>query len=175
LEIPTETLVWAAGAAPSPLLKELPVARDKRGAVLVENTLAVPGHTGLWALGDCAIVPDAKTNKSCPPTAQFAIREARTLARNLCASIAGEPLQPFHFDSLGTLCVVGHHTACAEIKGYKFSGFFAWFLWRSLYLSKLPGLERKVRVVGDWTIELFFPRDILQTIDFGPPGEKSQP
>jgi NADH dehydrogenase len=71
--------------------------------------------------------------------------------------------------------VVGHHTACAEIKGYKFSGFFAWFLWRSLYLSKLPGLERKVRVVGDWTIELFFPRDILQTIDFGPPGEKSQP
>jgi len=175
LEIPTETLIWAAGAAPSPLLKELPVARDKRGAVLVENTLAVPGHTGLWALGDCAIVPDAKTGKSCPPTAQFAIREARTLARNLCASIAGEPLQPFHFDSLGTLCVVGHHTACAEIKGYKFSGFFAWFLWRTLYLSKLPGLERKVRVVGDWTIELFFPRDILQTIDFGPPGEKSQP
>jgi NADH:ubiquinone reductase (H+-translocating) len=175
LEIPTETLVWAAGAAPSPLLKELAVERDKRGAVLVENTLAVRGHTGLWALGDCAIVPDAKTGKSCPPTAQFAIREARTLARNLCASIAGEPLQPFHFDSLGTLCVVGHHTACAEIKGYKFSGFFAWFLWRTIYLSKLPGLERKVRVVGDWTIELFFPRDILQTIDFGPPGEKSRP
>ncbi len=174
-EIPTETLVWAAGVAPNPLLKELAVERDKRGAVLVENTLAVPGHTGLWALGDCAIVPDAKTGKSCPPTAQFAIREARTLARNLCASIAGKPLQPFHFDSLGTLCVVGHHTACAEIKGYKFSGFFAWFLWRSLYLIKLPGLERKVRVVGDWTIELFFPRDILQTIDFGPPGEKSQP
>jgi NADH:ubiquinone reductase (H+-translocating) len=175
LEIPTETLVWAAGVAPSPLLKELAVERDKRGAVLVENTLAVSGHTGLWALGDCAIVPDAKTGKSCPPTAQFAIREARTLARNLCASIAGKPLQPFHFDSLGTLCVVGHHTACAEIKGYKFSGFFAWFLWRSLYLSKLPGLERKVRVVGDWTIELFFPRDILQTIDFGSRGEKSRP
>ncbi len=175
VEIRTETLVWAAGAAPSPLLKELAVERDKRGAVLVENTLAVRGQTGLWALGDCAIVPDAKTGKSCPPTAQFAIREARTLARNLCASIAGEPLQPFHFDSLGTLCVVGHHTACAEIKGYKFSGFFAWLLWRSLYLSKLPGLERKVRVVGDWTIELFFPRDILQTIDFGPPGGKSRP
>jgi NADH dehydrogenase len=175
LEIPTKTLVWAAGAAPNPLLKELAVERDKRGAVLVENTLAVRGHTGLWALGDCAIVPDAKTGKSCPPTAQFAIREARALARNLCASIAGEPLQPFHFDSLGTLCVVGHHTACAEIKGYKFSGFFAWFLWRTLYLSKLPGLERKVRVVGDWTIELFFPRDIVQTIDFGSTREKSQP
>lgn len=175
LEIATETLVWTAGAAPSPLLKELAVERDQRGAVLVENTLAVRGHTGLWALGDCAVVPDAKTGKPCPPTAQFAIREARTLARNLRASIKGEPLKPFHFDSLGTLCVVGHHTACAEIKGYKFSGFFAWFLWRTLYLSKLPGLERKVRVVGDWTIELFFPRDIVQTIDFDPPREKSRP
>jgi NADH:ubiquinone reductase (H+-translocating) len=102
-------------------------------------------------------------------------RRNRTLARNLRASIHGEPLRPFLFDSLGTLCVVGHHTACAEIKGYKFSGFFAWFLWRSLYLSKLPGLERKVRVVGDWTIELFFPRDIVQTIDFGSPRKKSRP
>src|SRR5437667_759388 len=175
VEIPTETLVWAAGVAPSPLLKELAVERDNRGAVLVENTLAVPGHTGLWALGDRTLVADAKTGKSCPPTAQFAIREARTLARNLCASIAGKPLQPFHFDSLGTLCVVGHHTACPDIKGYKFTGYFAWFLWRSLYLIKLPGLDRKVRVVGDWTIELFFPRDILQTINFGPPGGKSRP
>ena len=175
LEIATEMLVWTAGAAPSPLLKELAVERDKRGAVLVENTLAVRGHTGLWALGDCAIVPNAKTGKPCPPTAQFAIREARTLARNLRASIHGEPLRPFLFDSLGMLCVVGHHTACAEIKGFKFSGFFAWFLWRTLYLSKLPGLERKVRVVGDWTIELFFPRDIVQTIDFGPSRDKSRP
>jgi NADH:quinone reductase (non-electrogenic) len=174
-EIATETFVWTAGAAPSPLLKELAVERDKRGTVLVENTLAVRGHAGLWALGDCAIVPNAKTGKPCPPTAQFAIREARTLARNLRASIHGEPLRPFLFDSLGTLCVVGHHTACAEIKGYKFSGFFAWFLWRTLYLSKLPGLERKVRVVGDWTIELFFPRDIVQTIDFGSPRKKSRP
>ncbi|MEP6586506.1 MAG: NAD(P)/FAD-dependent oxidoreductase [Candidatus Udaeobacter sp.] len=169
-EIPTETLVWTAGAAPSPLLKELAIERDKRGAVLVENTLAVRGHNGLWALGDCAVVPDAKTGKPCPPTAQFALRQARTLARNLRASIGSQRLRPFHFDSLGTLCVVGHHTACAEIKGYKFSGLFAWLLWRGIYLSKLPGLERKVRVLGDWTIELFFPRDIVQTIDFGAHG-----
>src|SRR5260370_7906781 len=119
LEIPTETFVWTAGTAPSPLLKELAVERDKRGTVLVENTLAVPGHTGLWALGDCAIVPDAKTGKSCPPTAQFAIRQARTLARNLRASIHGEPPQPFHFDSLGTLCVVAHHTPRPTINVYK--------------------------------------------------------
>jgi NADH dehydrogenase len=168
-EIPTETLVWTAGAAPSPLLKQLPVERDKRGAVIVANTLAVPGHPGLWALGDCALVPDARSGKACPPTAQFALRQARTLARNLRASVTGQPLKGFQFDSLGSLCVVGHHTACAEIKGLKFSGFFAWLLWRGIYLSKLPGLERKVRVLGDWTIELFFPRDIVQTIDFAVP------
>ena len=173
LEIAAETLVWTAGAAPNPLLKELPVERDKRGAVLVNGTLAVKGHAGVWALGDCAVVPDSKTGEPCPPTAQFAIREARTLARNLRASILSEPLEVFHFDALGTLCVVGHHTACAEIKGYKFSGFFAWILWRGIYLSKLPGLERKVRVLGDWTIELFFPRDIVQTIDFQPSPRKS--
>ncbi len=173
-EIETETLVWTAGSAPSPLLKKLAIEQDKRGAVLVEDTLAVGGQTGIWALGDCAVIPDKKTGKPCPPTAQFAIREARTLARNLRASIQGQALKPFRFDSLGTLCVVGHHTACAEVKGFKFSGFFAWILWRGIYLSKLPGLERKVRVLGDWTIELFFPRDIVQTIDFGPAREKSK-
>ena len=172
-EIATETLVWTAGATPNPLLKELAIDCDKRGAVLVENTLAVRGQTNVWALGDCAVVPNAKTGQPCPPTAQFAIREARTLARNLRASITGRELKPFHFDALGTLCVVGHHTACAEIKGYKFSGFFAWFLWRTIYLSKLPGFERKVRVVSDWTIELFFPRDIVQTIEFRAPSRES--
>lgn len=175
LEIATETLIWTAGAAPSPLLKEPPIDCDKRGAVVVDNTLRVVGHPGVWGLGDCAAVPDAKSGRACPPTAQFAIRQARTLARNLCASIKGRPLRPFRFDSLGTLCVVGHHTACAEIKGFKFSGFFAWFLWRTLYLSKLPGLERKARVMGDWTIELFFPRDIVQTIDVDPSQARSRP
>ena len=172
-KIATETLVWTAGAVPNPLVQELAIERDKRGAVVVEDTLCVKGNAGVWALGDCAVVPDVKTDKPCPPTAQFAIREARTLARNIRAAIKGGPLKPFHFDSLGTLCVVGHHSACAEIKGFKFSGFFAWFLWRTLYLSKLPGLERKVRVVADWTIELFFPRDIVQTIDLHPPPKKS--
>ena len=172
-KIATETLVWTAGSTPNPLLKRLAIDCDKRGAVLVENTLAARGQTNVWALGDCAVVPNAKNGQPCPPTAQFAIREARTLARNLRASIAGRELKPFHFDALGTLCVVGHHTACAEIKGYKFSGFFAWFLWRTIYLSKLPGFERKVRVVSDWTIELFFPRDIVQTIEFHPPSRES--
>jgi NADH dehydrogenase len=171
-EIRTQTLVWTAGTAPNPLLKTLPVQHDKRGAVIVDSALAVPNFPGVWALGDCAAVTDAKTAKPCPPTAQFALREARTLAGNIYASVHDKPLTSFHFDSLGALCVVGHQTACAELtvpflrsKSVRFSGLIAWILWRAIYLAKLPGLERKARVLVDWTMELFFPRDIVQTID----------
>ena len=171
-EIQTETLVWTAGTVPSPLLKSLHLEKDKRGALLVDGALAVPGRPGLWALGDCAAVTDAATGHPCPPTAQFALREAEVLASNILAQLDGRPARGFHFDSLGALCVVGHQTACAELtvpfarnKSLRFSGLFAWLLWRGIYLAKLPGLERKIRVLMDWTIELFFPRDIVQTID----------
>jgi len=181
-EIRTETLAWTAGTTPNPLLATLPVARDKRGAVIVDGTLAVPGCPGLWAVGDCAAITDAVNGKPCPPTAQFALREGKTLAHNIRASVRGAPLKPFHFDALGVLCVVGHHTACAELTipftggtSLRFAGLFAWLLWRGIYLSKLPGLERKVRVLSDWIIELFFPRDIVQTIDFSLPEERRAP
>ncbi len=164
-EIPNATLVWTAGTAPNPLLHTLPLERDKRGAVLVDGTLRAPGLPGVWALGDCAVVPNAATGAPAPPTAQFALREARCLARNLAAAIDGGTPRPFAFRSLGALCVVGHQTACAEIRGRRFSGLLAWFMWRAIYLGKLPGSERKVRVLVDWIIELFFPRDIVQTID----------
>ncbi len=171
-EILAETLVWTAGTAPNPLLRALPVERDKRGAVIVETTLAVKDHPGVWALGDCAAVTDGVTGKPCPPTAQFALREAPVLAKNVHAFWEGRALRPFHFDSLGSLCVVGHQTACAELsvpfartKSIRFSGLLAWAMWRGIYLAKLPGLERKIRVLMDWTVELFFPRDIVQTID----------
>jgi NADH:ubiquinone reductase (H+-translocating) len=171
-EIRAETLVWTAGTAPNPLTKSLPIEKDKRGALVVEATLAVSGRPGLWAVGDCAAVIDAKTQRPCPPTAQFALREAQVLAKNIRAQVEGRPLQPFHFDSLGALCVVGHQTACAELTvpfaghhSMRFSGLLAWAMWRGIYLAKLPGLERKIRVLMDWTIELFFPRDIVQTID----------
>ncbi|HUK12631.1 MAG TPA: NAD(P)/FAD-dependent oxidoreductase [Thermoanaerobaculaceae bacterium] len=173
-ELPTRTLVWTAGTAPSPLVRQLPVECDKRGAVLVDATLAVPGRPGVWALGDCALVPDVRTGKTCPPTAQFALRQARRLARNIRRATRGEAPEPFRFDALGALCVIGHQTACAEIRGLRFSGLFAWLLWRAVYLAKLPGLERKVRVLVDWTIELFFPRDIVQTLDVTAP-DRSQP
>ncbi len=165
-EIAAGTLVWTAGSAPSPVLKDLPVEHDKRGAVITEPTMAVKGRNDVWALGDCASVPDAKTGKPCPGTAQFAVRQAPHLARNLHAVLHGREPRGFHFDALGTLCVVGHQTACAEVKGLRFSGFFAWLMWRAIYWVKLPGLERKVRVLSDWVIELFFPRDIVQTLDF---------
>ena len=171
-EVPAETLVWTAGTAPNPLNKSLPVEKDKRGAVIVDATLAVPGHAGVWAIGDCAAVVDAKTGRPCPPTAQFALREAATLAKNIRASLQDRPTRGFHFDSLGALCVVGHQTACAELtmpfarsKSMRFSGLLAWLMWRGIYLGKLPGLERKIRVLVDWTVELFFPKDIVQTID----------
>jgi len=171
-EIHAQTLVWTAGTAPNPLLQSQPFERDKRGAVKVDSTLAVSGHPGVWALGDCAAINDSKTGKRCPPTAQFAIREAETVARNIVAELGGRRPKNFHFDSLGALCVVGHQTACAELtvpfvrtKSVRFSGLLAWLMWRGIYLSKLPGMERKIRVLMDWTIELFFPRDIVQTIN----------
>jgi NADH dehydrogenase len=170
-EIPCHTLVWTAGTAPHPLLKSLPLEKDKRGTIVVDDSLNLAGHAELWALGDCAAVVDAVSGKSCPPTAQFARREAEVLARNIRAHLENRPKERFHFESLGALCVIGHQTACAELKvpllrkSLRFSGLFAWLLWRGIYLSKLPGLERKIRVLVDWTIELFFPRDIVQTID----------
>lgn len=134
--------------------------------------MAVPNQPGLWALGDCAVVPDTlNPGKTCPPTAQFAIRQAYTLAHNIHAALRSQPLEAFKFKALGLLAVVGHHTACAELavpftrKTLLFSGLLAWLMWRGIYLSKLPGLGRKVRVLSDWLIELFFPRDIVQTIE----------
>jgi len=171
-KISAETLVWTAGTAPNPLLRTLSFEKDKRGALVVDMQLRIPGRPGHWALGDCAAVNDARTGKPCPPTAQFAIREASVLASNIRAELEGRPLREFHFDSLGALCVVGHQTACAELsvpfapaKSLRFSGLLAWLMWRGIYLAKLPGVERKIRVLMDWTVELFFPRDIVQTIE----------
>lgn len=171
-EIAAQTLVWTAGTKPCSLLDPQAVEHDKRGAVVVEGTLAVPGRPGVWALGDCAAIMDTRSGKLYPPTAQFAQRQSRTLAANIQASFRGSPLRNFQFDSLGSFCVVGYHTACAELtipffrqKSVRFSGLPAWFLWRTVYLLKLPGIERKLRVVVDWTMELFFPHDVAQTMD----------
>jgi NADH dehydrogenase len=161
--VEAETVVWTAGAAPHPLMRTLGAELDKRGAVIVDGTFAVPGMAGIWALGDAASIPNAATGKPCPPTAQFAIREALVLARNIRAKLENRQGTTFGFVPLGALCVVGHHTACAEIRGHRFSGLIAWLLWRSVYLSKLPSRDRQIRVLADWLLELFFPRDMVQT------------
>lgn len=161
--IKTETLVWTAGNSPNPLLRRLGVGLDTRGAVRTDAHLAVMGHLGLWAVGDCAAVPDARTGQPYPPTAQFAVREAAAAARNIHAVIRGRAPQPFSCRAPGSFVLLGHEMACAEIGGWRFSGLLAWVLWRAVYLNKLPTLEKKIRVALDWTVDLFFPRDIVHS------------
>ncbi|MSP13276.1 MAG: NAD(P)/FAD-dependent oxidoreductase [Chloroflexi bacterium] len=163
-QIPSHTKVWTAGNQPSPLLKMLPYEHTRSGQIVTNDTLQVKGSTNIWAVGDCAQIPDLfNTGKYCPPTAQHALREGQVAAENILASIRGKPLKPFRFQTLGLLVALGHRTAAAEVRGYRFSGLLAWFMWRSIYLSKLPGLEKKVRVAFDWSLDIFFPRDIVLT------------
>ena len=157
----TRTLVWTAGTSPHPLLGTLPVVLD-RGRVRVAATMAVPEWPGVWAAGDCASVPDPATGGACPPTAQHAIRQGTLVARNLLAIEAGRAKQPFAFRGLGQLAAIGKRTGVARVFGFQFSGFFAWWLWRTVYLSKLPRAEKKLRVMLDWTLDLLFSKDIVQ-------------
>jgi NADH dehydrogenase len=159
--IPTRLVVWTAGTSPHPLLHDLPCPLD-HGRIVVDETLAVPGWSGIWALGDCAVVPDRRTGRPYPPTAQHAIRQARTAARNIAASLQGSPASPFRYRTLGQLAAIGRRTGVARIAGVNFSGFFAWWLWRTIYLSKLPRLEKKIRVAIDWTLDLIFSKDFVQ-------------
>jgi NADH dehydrogenase len=160
-QIATRVLVWTAGTSPHPLVETLPCRLD-RGRLIVDDTLAVPGWPGVWALGDCAVVPDPRSGTPCPPTAQHALREARTVAANMVATFDGKAPKAFSFKTIGQLAAIGRRTGVARIFGLKFSGFLAWWLWRTVYLSKLPRLEKKVRVAIDWTLDLMFAKDFVQ-------------
>jgi len=159
--VPGQLLVWTGGTAPNPLLATLPCRRD-RGRLVVNGTMEVPGWPGVWALGDCAAVPDPKSGRPYPPTAQHAIRQGRLLAENVLAAIHGGEKRPFVFETIGLLASIGKRTGVARIMGVNFSGFVAWWLWRSIYLSKLPRFEKKVRVALDWFLDLIFSKDIVQ-------------
>jgi NADH dehydrogenase len=159
--LPTQTLIWTAGTAPNPLLASLPCQKD-RGRLLVAADLEVPEWPGVWALGDCALVPDPKTGAYYPPTAQHALREGKVVAHNVTATVRGGQKKPFVFSTIGQLASIGRRTGVASIMGINFSGFFAWWLWRSIYLSKLPRLEKKLRVALDWTLDLLFSKDLVQ-------------
>jgi NADH dehydrogenase len=134
--------------------------------VLVNQYLQIPDWPGIWAVGDCALVPDLREpGKFHPPTAQHAIREGRVVARNIAAALSGRPVKSFSFKTIGLLASIGRRTGVARIFGINFSGFFAWWLWRTIYLSKLPGLDKKVRVAFDWTLDLLFRKDVCAVYD----------
>lgn len=156
----TSTLVWTAGTTPHPLLATLPVATD-RGRVRVDEHLQVEGHPGVWAVGDCALVPDGRRGGFHPPTAQHGLRQGKAVARNVMAAIEGRAPKAFSFTTLGQLAAIGRRTGVARIGRFNFSGFWAWWMWRTVYLAKLPGLEKKVRVMIDWTLDILFSKDLV--------------
>jgi NADH dehydrogenase len=167
-KITTEALIWTAGTSPNPVLMSLPCMKD-RGRLVVNEMLQVPGHEGVWALGDCAVVPNPKTGRPHPPTAQHALRQGKTLAKNLIAAVHNQPLTSFSFNTIGQLAAIGRRTGVANILGINFSGFIAWWLWRTIYLSKLPRFEKKLRVALDWTLDLLFTKDLVQFQTFRAP------
>jgi len=161
--IPAATLIWTAGVTPSSVIASLPFQKE-RGRLFVNEYLSVPEVPGLWAAGDCAAVPDVNTRTFYPPTAQHGVREGLTAAKNIEAAIIGSRPTPFVFKTLAQLATIGHRTGVAMVFGIKFSGLFAWWLWRTVYLLKLPGLAKKLRVAMGWTLDLLFGREIEQLI-----------
>ena len=158
--ISSQTLVWTAGIIPSPLIGTIPGSKE-RGRLVVNQFLQLPDWPTVWAIGDCAFVPDiGNPGKSHPPTAQHAMREGKTVAQNIVASLSRRPLRAFSFKTIGLLASIGRRMGVARVFGFNFSGFFAWWMWRTVYLSKLPGLDKKVRVAFDWTLDLLFPKDV---------------
>ena len=163
--IPTHTLVWTAGVSPNPLLAELGLPVDDRGRVAVDPNLQVVGRKHLWALGDCAHVTNSTTpGAPDPPTSQHALRQARRLAKNL----RGAP-RPYGYRSLGQVATLGRHKGIALVFGIPLRGFLGWFVTRTYHLYQLPLLSRKLRVVTDWTVSLFFRRDIAELSMLGHP------
>jgi NADH dehydrogenase len=164
-EIPTATLVWTAGVRANPLLAELGLPLDEKGRVLVNELMRVEGEERIWALGDCARVPNLATpGVFDPPTSQHALRQARRLAKNL----RGEP-QAYRYRMLGQVATLGHYKGIADVFGLRFHGFLGWFITRTYHLYQLPLLTRKLRVVSDWTLALFFRRDIAELGGLGHP------
>jgi NADH dehydrogenase len=163
--IATRTLVWTAGVRPAPALGGLDLPLDERGRVKVDATLRVEGREDVWALGDCAAVPNLATpGRVDPPTSQHALRQARRLARNLQGD-----LQPYRYRMLGQVATLGRNKGIAEVLGLRLRGFPGWFVTRTYHLYQLPLLTRKLRVVADWTVGLFFRRDIAELGALGHP------
>lgn len=164
--VPARTLVWTAGVRANPLLGELGLPLDERGRVRVDPFLHVEGRENVWALGDCAAVPNTRTpGRTDPPTSQHALRQARRLAKNL----VGSTPQPYGYRMLGQVATLGRYKGIAEIPGMRLHGFLGWFVARTYHLYQLPLLSRKLRVVTDWTVALLFRRDVVELSMLGHP------
>ncbi len=159
--IPCKTIISTVPSSPNPIIEALKLPLEN-GKIKTDPYLQVEGSDHLWALGDCAKIP-LPSGSICPPTAQFAIREAKVLANNIVAAILGNKKKPFFFQSLGMLGALGHHSAIAEIFGkIKLSGPLAWILWRTIYWIKLPGIARKIKVGISWLLDAIFPTETVQ-------------
>jgi NADH:ubiquinone reductase (H+-translocating) len=153
------TIVCTIGTQPNPLIDQIAAVKN-RGRLVVNADMSVPGIEGVWAAGDCAAVMNALDGKLAPPTAQFAESQAKQLAANIVARLAGRPTRPFRYRPKGQLSSIGHNKAVAEIFGVKLSGFIAWLMWRGLYLLRIPTFSRKTRLFLEWNWAMFFPPDI---------------
>jgi NADH dehydrogenase len=158
--VPTHTVVWCAGIAPPPVLREVGLPVDDKGYVVCDATLRVRGLEGVWGVGDCAVNVDP-AGEVYPPTAQHAVREGKQVGRNIERTLQGRSPQPLRYRAAGSLAALGCRTGVARVFGVKLSGFPAWFVWRTVYLMKMPGWSRRLRVAWDWTADLFFRRDYV--------------
>ena len=169
--IPTRTLVWTTGVAPHPSLAPLRLPRDDRGRVRVNSYLRVEGLERVWAIGDCAAVPNprAKGTAACPPTAQHAVRQGPVAARNIAAELGIGTARPFRYRARVAFVNLGRHKAVGRLGPLKFRGFPAWWMARTYHMSRIPGLARKIRAVADWTVGLPFGRDVAEVGSIGHP------
>ena len=159
-QIPARTVVWTAGVKPSPVVGALGLPLDGEGRIVVDRTLRVDGHEHVWAIGDCAAVPDpARAGKLCPPTAQHAVRQGRLAARNIHSTLTGGRVRPFRYRTAGMFAELGSGKAVAITLGVRWRGFPAWLLARTYHLLLMPGVGRKLRLLVDWNVALLFGRD----------------
>jgi NADH dehydrogenase len=135
--------------------------KDHKGRVQTDATMRVQGTADIWALGDCAAIPDA-TGKPYPPLAQHALREAKQLAANIAATVSGQSPKPFIYHNKGTLAALGHFKGAGKVYGISIYGFVAWWVWRTYYVSQMPKWSRRLRIIIDWTVALFFHNDVVQ-------------
>ena len=158
------TLIWTAGVAPSPLIESLSLKKE-RGRIVVDDSMAVPALEGVWACGDCASIVDP-AGKPYPTTAQHAVRQGQRVGRNIAAAVRGRhgEIRPFRYEMLGQFAAIGRQRAVATLLGLRFSGFIAWLMWRGAYLLMLPRLDRKVRVLLQWILDVCFARDTVQLL-----------